>query len=362
MTNILVTGAAGFIGSNFVHYYVSKHPEDRLVVFDKLTYAGNLANLSPLIDADGRSAMGQVIFIRGDICDREKVAQTFEEFEIDGVIHFAAESHVDNSIKNPFIFTQTNVLGTHTLLDVAREKWGEGSLNKFVHISTDEVFGTLAPLPEEHEIKQSDYEEKMQKFAELPEEIRHQYYFYEERPYAANSPYSASKAGSDMMARAYFETYKMNVNITNCSNNYGPYQHAEKLIPTVIRQALADEKVPVYGEGINVRDWLYVEDHCQAIEKVFLQALAGERYCIGGHNEMKNIDIVKLILARLNKSEELIEFVTDRKGHDLRYAIEPMKITRELGWRPETPFGEGIVKTIDWYLAHPEWLKKGEVA
>lgn len=336
--NILVTGAAGFIGSNFVHYYTEKHPEDKLVVLDKLTYAGNLANLAPFITASGDSEDERVKFIKGDICDRELVRKIFSDEDISGVIHFAAESHVDNSIKNPSIFVETNVLGTQVLLDVAKEFWGEGSPNKFVHISTDEVYGTLEPLPEGLSLDN------------MSEEQRHENYFYEGRAYQANSPYSASKAGSDMIARAYFETFKMNINITNCSNNYGPYQHKEKLIPTVIRTALAGEKVPVYGNGMNVRDWLFVEDHCKAIDMVFHDAPAGEKYCIGGHNEMHNIDIVKLILKRLQKSEDLIEFVTDRKGHDFRYAIDPTKIKEELGWVPDTKFADGIIKTVDWYL------------
>lgn len=321
--NILVTGAAGFIGSNFVHYYVERHPEDKIVVLDKLTYAGNLQNLSPLLDGEGA-----VEFVQGDICDEELATSIFENSKIEGVIHFAAESHVDNSINNPSIFVQTNVLGTQVLLNVAKKFWGEGSSNKFVHISTDEVYGSLGE----------------------------QNYFTETSPYQPNSPYSASKAGSDMIARAYFETFKMNVNITNCSNNYGPRQHAEKLIPTIIRKALNDEKVPVYGNGMNVRDWLYVEDHCKAIDLVFHQAPAGEKYCIGGHNEMHNIDIAKLVLGRLGKSEDLIEFVTDRKGHDYRYAIDPTKIGDELGWVPDTKFEDGIIKTIDWYLEHTSWL------
>lgn len=336
--NILVTGAAGFIGSNFVHYYTEKHPEDKLVVLDKLTYAGNLANLAPFITATGDSEDERVKFIKGDICDRELVRKIFSDEDITGVIHFAAESHVDNSIKNPSIFVETNVLGTQVLLDAAKEFWGEGSSNKFVHISTDEVYGTLEALPEGLSLDN------------MSEEQRHENYFYEGRAYQANSPYSASKAGSDMIARAYFETFKMNINITNCSNNYGPYQHKEKLIPTIIRKALADEKVPVYGNGMNVRDWLYVEDHCKAIDMVFHKAPAGEKYCIGGHNEMHNIDIVKLILKRLQKSEDLIEFVTDRKGHDFRYAIDPTKISEELGWVPDTKFADGIVRTVDWYL------------
>lgn len=342
--NILVTGAAGFIGSNFVHYYTEKHPEDKLVVLDKLTYAGNLANLAPFITAAGDSEDERVKFIKGDICDRELVRGIFSDEDIIGVIHFAAESHVDNSIKNPSIFVETNVLGTQVLLDAAKEFWGEGSSNKFVHISTDEVYGTLEALP------------KGLSLDNMSEEQRHENYFYEGRAYQANSPYSASKAGSDMIARAYFETFKMNINITNCSNNYGPYQHREKLIPTIIRKALADEKVPVYGNGMNVRDWLYVEDHCKAIDMVFHKAPAGEKYCIGGHNEMHNIDIVKLILKRLQKSEDLIEFVTDRKGHDFRYAIDPTKISEELGWVPDTKFADGIVKTVDWYLEHKDYV------
>lgn len=342
--NILVTGAAGFIGSNFVHYYTAKHPEDKIVVLDKLTYAGNLANLAPFIASDGSSNDERVKFVKGDICDRELVKNIFSSEDISGVIHFAAESHVDNSIKNPSIFVETNVLGTQVLLDAAKAYWGEGANNKFVHISTDEVYGTLGALPEGLNLEN------------MTEEQRHENYFYEGRAYQANSPYSASKAGSDMIARAYYETFKMNINITNCSNNYGPYQHAEKLIPTIIRKALADEKVPVYGDGMNVRDWLYVEDHCKAIDMVFHNAAAGERYCIGGHNEMHNIDIVKLILGRLDKSEDLIEFVTDRKGHDFRYAIDPTKITEDLGWVPDTKFADGIVKTVDWYLGHTDWL------
>lgn len=326
--NILVTGAAGFIGSNFVHYYTEKHPEDKIIVLDKLTYAGNLLNLAPLVDEEGESKDERVEFVRGDICDRELVSKIFREKEASGVIHFAAESHVDNSIKNPSIFVETNVLGTQVLLDTAKEFWGEGSSQKFIHISTDEVYGTLGENG----------------------------YFTELSPYQPNSPYSASKAGSDMLARAYFETFKMNVNITNCSNNYGPYQHPEKLIPTIIRKALNDEKVPVYGDGMNVRDWLYVEDHCKAIDLVFHEAPAGEKYCIGGHNEMHNIDIVKLILKRLGKSEELIEFVEDRKGHDYRYAIDPTKIGEELGWKPDTKFADGIVSTVDWYLEHKNYM------
>lgn len=319
--NILITGAAGFIGSNFAEYFVNKYPEYNIIVLDKLTYAGNMNNLNNVID--------KITFVKGDICDYPFVKELFEKYNINGVIHFAAESHVDNSIKNPFIFTQTNVMGTHTLLEVAKEVWGEGSENKFVHISTDEVYGTLGENG----------------------------YFTEESPIRPNSPYSASKASSDLIARAYFETYKMNVSITNCSNNYGPYQHNEKLIPHMIKLALENKKPPVYGNGKNIRDWLYVEDHCEAIDLVFHNGKAGERYNIGGHNEKRNIEIVKLILKHLNKSEDLIEFVEDRKGHDYRYAIDPTKIKNELGWYPKTKFEDGIVKTIDWYLEHKEWLK-----
>ncbi len=319
--NILVTGAAGFIGANFAEFFVNKHPEYNVIVLDKLTYAGNLENLKKVED--------KITFLKGDICEFEFVKELFEKYQIDGVIHFAAESHVDNSIKNPFIFTHTNVIGTHTLLEVAKQIWGEGSLNKFVHISTDEVYGTLGE----------------------------EGYFTETTPINPNSPYSASKASSDLIARAYFETFKMNVSITNCSNNYGPYQHHEKLIPHMIKLAMNNEKLPVYGNGKNIRDWLYVEDHCEAIDMVFHNGRAGERYNIGGHNEKRNIDIVKLILKHLNKSEDLIEFVEDRKGHDYRYAIDPTKIKNELGWEPKTKFEDGIIKTIDWYLKNPDWLK-----
>lgn len=319
--NILVTGAAGFIGANFAEYFVNKYPEYNVIVLDKLTYAGNMDNLKKVMD--------KITFVQGDICDYPFVKEVFEKYNINGVIHFAAESHVDNSIKNPFIFTQTNVIGTHTLLEVAKQIWGEGSKNKFVHISTDEVYGTLGEDG----------------------------YFTEETPIKPNSPYSASKASSDLIARAYFETYKMNVSITNCSNNYGPYQHNEKLIPHMIKLALENKKLPVYGDGKNIRDWLYVEDHCEAIDLVFHNGRAGERYNIGGHNEKRNIEIVKLILKHLNMSEDMIEFVEDRKGHDYRYAIDPSKIKQELGWYPKTKFEDGIVKTIDWYLNNKEWLK-----
>ncbi len=319
--NILITGAAGFIGANFAEYFVNKYPNYNIIVVDKLTYAGNKDNLKKIQE--------KITCIQADICDFEKMKEIFDKYEINGVIHFAAESHVDNSIKTPFIFTQTNVIGTHTLLETAKQKWGEGSKNKFVHISTDEVYGSLGE----------------------------EGYFTEKSPIKPSSPYSSSKASSDLIALAYKETYKMNINVTNCSNNYGPYQHNEKLIPHMIKLALQDKKLPVYGEGLNIRDWLYVEDHCEAIDLVFHKGISGERYNIGGHNEKRNIEIVKLILQRLGKSEDLIEYVTDRKGHDYRYAIDPTKISQELGWMPKTKFEDGIIKTIDWYLKNPEWLK-----
>ena len=317
---VLVTGAAGFIGSNFIEYMVKKYPDYKIVVLDKLTYAGNMDNLKNVIN--------DIKFIQGDICDFDLVLKILRKEEIDAVVHFAAESHVDNSIKEPFVFTHTNVIGTHTLLEAARQVWGEGSTNKFVHISTDEVYGAL---------KETGY-------------------FTETSPIKPSSPYSASKASSDLIALAYCETYKMNVTVTNCSNNYGPYQHNEKLIPHMIKLALEDKKLPVYGQGLNIRDWLYVEDHCEAIDLVLHKGRAGERYNIGGHNEKRNIDIVKLILKQLGKPEELISFVEDRKGHDYRYAIDPTKITNELGWYPKTKFEDGIVKTIDWYKEHKEYL------
>ena len=323
MKNILVTGAAGFIGANFAELMVKKYEgKYNIIVYDKLTYAGNLHNLDNVKD--------KITFVQGDICDFDKVMDTYKKYDIDGIVHFAAESHVDNSIKTPFIFTQTNVIGTHTLLEAAKQYWGEGSSNKFVHVSTDEVFGALGD----------------------------EGYFTETSPIQPNSPYSASKASSDLIAFAYAETFQMNVSVTNCSNNYGPYQHHEKLIPHMISLALKDEKLPVYGEGLNVRDWLYVEDHCEAIDIILHKGKKGERYCIGGHNEKRNIEIVKLILERLGKPESLISYVTDRKGHDFRYAIDPTKLKNEFGWEPKTMFKDGIVMTIDWYLDHPEYLMK----
>ena len=320
MKNIMITGGAGFIGSNFVEYMVNKYQNYNFVVVDKLTYAGNTDNLKKVQD--------KIVFTKEDICHLDEMINILEKNKIDAIVHFAAESHVDNSIKEPFVFTKTNVLGTHTLLEAAKRVWGEGSQNKFVHISTDEVYGSLGE----------------------------EGYFTEESKIKPNSPYSASKASSDLIALAYHETYKMNVSVTNCSNNYGPYQHNEKLIPHMIKLALADQKLPVYGQGLNIRDWLYVEDHCEAIDLVLHNGRAGQRYNIGGHNEKRNIEIVKLILNRLGKSEDLISYVEDRKGHDYRYAIDPTKIKNELGWEPKTKFKDGIIKTIDWYLENKEWL------
>ena len=323
MKNILITGGAGFIGSNFVNLMVRKYGDKyTYVVYDKLTYAANMENLKP--------SEGKYIFVKGDICDLEQNIETLKKYDIDAVVHFAAESHVDNSIKRPLTFTETNVLGTHALLEACKQVWGEGSENKFVHVSTDEVFGSLGD----------------------------EGYFSETSPIKPNSPYSASKASSDLIAFAYAETFKMNVSVTNCSNNYGPNQHHEKLIPHMISLAVQDKPLTVYGEGLNIRDWLFVDDHCEAIDIVLHKGRKGERYCIGGHNEKRNIEIVKLILERLGKPETLIQHVEDRKGHDFRYAIDPSKTREEFGWEPHTMFRDGIVKTIDWYLEHPEYLDK----
>ncbi len=322
MKNILVTGGAGFIGSNFVELMVEKYDEKyNIIVYDKLTYAGNIHNLDNVKD--------KIIFVKGDICDFDFVKETLEKYEIDAVVHFAAESHVDNSIKNPFVFVKTNVIGTNTILEAAKETWEEGSENKFIHISTDEVYGSL---------KETGY-------------------FTEKSNIKPNSPYSASKASSDLIALSYSKTYNMNVIVTNCSNNYGPYQHHEKLIPHMISKALKNEKLPIYGKGLNIRDWLYVKDHCEAVDVILHNGKKGERYNIGGHNEKRNIDIVKLILERLGKKEDLIEYVTDRKGHDYRYAIDPSKLEKEFGWKPKTKFEDGIAETIDWYLKHQEYLE-----
>ncbi len=331
--NILVTGGAGFIGANFIEYYLEAHPDCSVINLDKLTYAGNLDNLKVA------AKNPRYKFIHGDICDRTLVEKVFADHHIDGVIHFAAESHVDNSITGPAAFVQTNIVGTFTLLDAARSRWmkkpfvknPEYETARFHHISTDEVYGTLGATG----------------------------LFTETTPYAPNSPYSASKASSDLLARSYFHTYGMNVVTTNCSNNYGPKQHNEKLIPTVIRKALQEEPIPVYGKGENVRDWLYVEDHCRGIDLAFQKGRAGESYNIGGRNEWKNLDIVASICEILDQKKprqngrsykDLITFVTDRPGHDLRYAIDASKIETELGWRAKETFTTGIAKTIDWYV------------
>jgi dTDP-glucose 4,6-dehydratase len=316
---LLVTGGAGFIGSNFILYMVRKYPHYRIINVDALTYAGNLENL--------RSAENHpnYRFVKADIADRAAMEPLFAE-GLDAVMNFAAESHVDRSIMQPDLFVRTNVLGTQTLLDLAKQY----KVGKFVQISTDEVYGTLGDTG----------------------------YFTEETPLAPNSPYSASKAGADLLVRAYHETFGLNVNITRCSNNYGPYQFPEKLIPLMIRNALADQPLPVYGDGLNVRDWLYVEDHCSAVDLVLHKGAAGEVYNVGGNNERKNIEVVRTILAELGKPESLIRFVKDRPGHDRRYAIDATKIRRELGWQPKYNYETGIRETIRWYLANQDWMNQ----
>lgn len=318
--NIIVTGGAGFIGSNFVFYEMKKHPEDRIIVIDKLTYAGNLKTLKSVMDKPNFK------FYKADICDKEAIDKIFDTERPDIVVNFAAESHVDRSIENPQIFLETNIIGTSVLMDAARKY----NVRRYHQVSTDEVYGDL-PLD------QPDL------------------FFTEETPIHTSSPYSSSKAGADLLVNAYHRTYGLPTTISRCSNNYGPYQFPEKLIPLMIANALADKKLPVYGDGKNVRDWLYVEDHCKAIDLIMRNGTVGEVYNIGGHNEMANIDIVKIILRELGKPESLIEHVTDRKGHDRRYAIDPTKIHNELGWLPETMFKDGIKLTIDWYLNNKEW-------
>ena len=317
---IIVTGGAGFIGSNFVFHMLKEHPEDRIICLDKLTYAGNLSTLAPVMDKPNFR------FVKMDICDRKAVYGLFEEEHPDIVVNFAAESHVDRSIENPEIFLQTNIIGTAVLMDACR-KYG---IRRYHQVSTDEVYGDL-PLD------------------------RPDLFFTEETPIHTSSPYSSSKASADLLVMAYNRTYELPVTISRCSNNYGPYHFPEKLIPLMIVNALHDKPLPVYGAGLNVRDWLYVEDHCKAIDLVIHNGRVGEVYNIGGHNEMRNIDIVKLICHELGKPESLITHVEDRKGHDMRYAIDPTKIHRELGWLPETKFADGIQQTIQWYLTHEEW-------
>ena len=343
---IIVTGGAGFIGSNYIFYMRKAHPEYRLVCIDKLTYAGNLATLAGILGDAERSDFGAVSgdfsiepdksfrFVRADICDREAIYKLFEEEHPDIVVNFAAESHVDRSIENPGVFLQTNIMGTAVMMDACR-KYG---VQRYHQVSTDEVYGDL-PL-------------------DRPDLL-----FTETTPIHTSSPYSSSKASADLLALAYHRTYGLPVTISRCSNNYGPYHFPEKLIPLMIINALGGKPLPVYGQGLNVRDWLYVEDHCKAIDIIIHKGRVGEVYNIGGHNEMTNIDIVKLIceeLDRLGRTENaarLITYVTDRKGHDLRYAIDPNKIHAELGWLPETKFADGIKKTIAWYLDNESWWR-----
>ena len=317
---ILVTGGAGFIGGNFVHYMLNKHPDYKILCLDKLTYAGNLETLKPVLENPNFK------FIKGDIADLEFVYKLFEDEKPDIVVNFAAESHVDRSIADPGIFLKTNVIGTGVLMDACREY----GIKRYHQVSTDEVYGDL-PLD------------------------RPDLFFTEETPIHASSPYSASKASADLLVQAYYRTYKLPVTISRCSNNYGPYHFPEKLIPLMIVNALHDKPLPVYGKGENVRDWLYVEDHCSAIDLIIHKGRVGEVYNIGGHNERTNLEVVKAILRELNKPESLIKFVADRPGHDRRYAIDPTKIRNELGWVPATTFDDGIKKTIRWYLDNREW-------
>lgn len=358
----LITGGAGFIGSNFVKHMLAAYTDAKLVIFDALTYAGNLGTLSEELK-DPR-----IVFVKGDICDRTATEKVFEEHQIDYVVNFAAESHVDRSIENPQLFLQVNILGTQNLLDTAKKYWTTGKDEnnyptwrkgvKFLQVSTDEVYGSLGEDG----------------------------YFTELTPLDPRSPYSAGKTGGDLIVKAYGETYKMPINITRCSNNYGPFHFPEKLIPLIIRNILSGKSLPVYGDGSNVRDWLYVEDHCKAIDKVIHNGHVGEIYNVGGHNEKKNIDIVKLVIATIHDimekepkyreilkkkevladgtidiswiNDELITFVKDRQGHDHRYAIDPTKISKELGWLPETTFDKGIVRTIYWYLDNQDWVEE----
>lgn len=322
MKNILVTGGAGFIGSNFIYYMQRKHPDCRLVCIDALTYAGNLYTLD-------EARKGNFRFVLGDITDRKAVFALCEEEKFDAIVNFAAESHVDRSIENPEVFLKTNILGTQVLLDACNKY----KIPRYHQVSTDEVYGDL-PLD------------------------RLDLFFTEATPIHTSSPYSASKASADLLVMAYHRTFGTPATISRCSNNYGPYQFPEKLIPLMIAKALSDEKLPVYGEGLNVRDWLYVDDHCKAIDMILENGRIGEIYNIGGHNEKANIDVVRTILKAVGKDESLITYVKDRPGHDMRYAIDPTKIHNELGWEPETLFNEGIQKTIDWYLNNREWWQK----
>ena len=330
--NILVTGGAGFIGSHVVRLFVNKYPDYRIINLDKLTYAGNLANLKDIEDRPN------YVFVKGDICELDDMLSLFKQYAIDGVIHLAAESHVDRSIKDPFTFARTNVMGTLSLLQAAKMTWeGDYAGKRFYHISTDEVYGAL------------DFDETL---------------FTEDTRYNPHSPYSASKASSDHFVRAYHDTYRLPVVISNCSNNYGPYQFPEKLIPLFIHNIRHNKPLPVYGKGENVRDWLFVEDHARAIDVIFHQGRDGETYNIGGFNEWKNIDLIRVIVRTVDRllnrpegaSDHLITFVTDRAGHDLRYAIDSSKLKNELGWEPSLQFEEGIEKTVRWYLDNQEWM------
>lgn len=320
---LIVTGGAGFIGGNFIHYMMKQHPDYKIICLDLLTYAGNLETLAPVMKSKNFQ------FVKGDIADRDFVYDLFEAEKPDVIVNFAAESHVDRSIENPEIFLQTNIIGTSVLLDACR-KYG---IQRYHQVSTDEVYGDL-PLD------------------------RPDLFFTESTPLHTSSPYSASKASADLLVQSYHRTYQLPVTISRCSNNYGPYHFPEKLIPLMIANALNDKKLPVYGTGENVRDWLYVEDHCAAIDQILQHGIIGEVYNIGGHNEKTNLDVVKTILHEIGKSEDLIEFVTDRKGHDRRYAIDPSKIKEEIGWEPTTDFSSGIKKTVQWYLDNKEWWER----
>ena len=349
MKNIIITGGAGFIGSHVVRLFVNKYPEYHIINLDKLTYAGNLANLKDIEDKPNYT------FVKGDICDFDLMLKLMQDYQVDGIIHLAAESHVDRSIKDPFTFAHTNVMGTLSLLQAAKIYWEslpEGYEGKrFYHISTDEVYGALQMthpegIPAPFTTKASSGKNH---------EAYGEEFFLETTKYNPHSPYSASKASSDHFVRAFHDTYGMPTIVTNCSNNYGPYQFPEKLIPLFINNIRHRRQLPVYGKGENVRDWLYVGDHCRAIDLVVNHGRIGEVYNIGGHNEMRNIDIVRLICRKLGKPERLITYVADRQGHDLRYAIDPTKIHNELGWSPETTFDEGIKKTVDWYMDNKQW-------